>query len=497
MPSVLQQPRTAFPIRLFLLFFLPLVLLVMACAWYVGHDRIKGELGLIQADEINNIVLGVRRLDSELQEPLQHLLKIANESALNQAINSPGHSATAQLDTVLMNLISYNPEYDQIRWIDETGIERVRVNNVDGRPVRVAKEHLQDKSTRYYFKNSMQLRQGEIYISPLDLNVEDGKVEIPYKPMLRLATQVRSVDGRPRGILIINVAARHLLADFTESMGNKRDHAMLLNKEGYWLSAPKAEDEWGFMFNRYITLGQRYPDAWKIISSRPTDQVELADGLWTWSSIYPLKVADDSRIKDIPEWLVVSHLPASQLAMIRSNVWKPVITVSSIVIAVFGILSALLALAINGRQQAKISAAKAQTEAEAAKALSKEQERYRMVVKANVNGLLVVDAEGRIVLTNPALDKMFGYNPDELLGKPLEILVPEAVHVDHKTLRTNFMSKPTARPMGTGRVLTGRRKGGEHFPLEVSLSPFKEGNRQYVGAVVCDISKQQTTPVPG
>ncbi len=495
MPSVVQQPRTAFPIRLFLLFFLPLALLVMACAWYVGHDRIKGELGLIQADEINSIVLAVRRLDSELQVPIAQLRVLANEPVLSQAIDGT-KGGLEQLGLKFMDLMAYNPVYDQIRWIDENGKEQVRVNNVEGRPARIAREGLQNKASRYYFKNSMLLKPGEIYVSPLDLNIENDVIEVPYKPTLRLASTVQSSDRRPHGILVLSVAARHLLDDFTESIGNKRDHVMLLNKQGFWLSSPLAADEWGFMFNRYITLGQRYPDAWKIISSRSADQVELADGLWTWSSIYPLKVADDSRIKDIPEWLVVSHLPASQLAMIRSNVWKPVITVSSIVIAVFGILSALLALAINGRHQAKIDAAKAQTEAEAAKALSNEKERYRMVVKANVNGLLVVDAEGRIVLTNPALDKMFGYNPDELLGKPLEILVPEAVHVDHKTLRTNFMSKPSARPMGTGRVLTGQRKGGEHFPLEVSLSPFKEGNRQYVGAVVCDISKQQTTPVP-
>jgi len=483
-----QNTRNAFSFRLFFLFFIPLALIVLACAWYVGHDRIKGELGLIQAEEINNIVLGVRRLDSELQEPLQHLLKIANENALSQAINSPGGSATAQLETILMNLISYNPEYDQIRWIDETGIERMRVNNVEGKPVRVAKEHLQDKASRYYFKNSMQLRQGEIYISPLDLNVEDGKVEVPYKPMLRLATQVQAADGRPRGILIINVAASHLLDDFTEIMGNKRDHAMLLNREGYWLRAPNAEDEWGFMFNRFITLGQRYPEAWKIISSRPADQVELDDGLWTWSSIYPLKVEDDSKIKDIPEWLVVSHLPAGQLEMTRHNVWKPVLVVTLIVITVFGFLSAWLAHAMTGRNLAKIAAAKAQAEADVARDLNKAQERYRMVVKTNVNGLLVVDADGTIVLTNPALDKMFGYKPDELLGKPLEILVPETVHIKHRTLRANFMGESAARPMGIGRILTGRRKGGEHFPLEVSLSPFNEGDKHYVGAIVSDTS---------
>jgi hypothetical protein len=123
-------------------------------------------------------------------------------------------------------------------------------------------------------------------------------------------------------------------------MGNKRDHVMLVNKAGYWLKSPIAVDEWGFMFNRSETLGKRFPAAWKIISSRPTDQVELDDGLWTWSSVYPLKVEGNRDIKDIPQWLIISHLPATQLALIRDNVRKPITTVSLIVLTIIGLLAA-------------------------------------------------------------------------------------------------------------------------------------------------------------
>jgi PAS domain S-box-containing protein len=483
--------RGSSSLRLFLLFFIPAALLILACAWYVGHDRIQGELGLIQSDEINNIVLGVRRLDGELQAPLRHLHTLANEDAVHQAINSPGGAATEPIGIVFQTLVAYNAMYDQVRWIDENGMERVRVNNEAGHPVRVAMDRLQKKVDRYYFTDTMQLRPGQVYISPLDLNVEHGQVEVPHKPILRVATPVEDTKGQPRGILIINVAANHLLEDFTESMGNKRDHVMLVNKEGYWLKGPNPADEWGFMFNRSETMGQRFPAAWKIISSRPTDQVELDDGLWTWSNVYPLRIEDNRDIKDIPQWLIISHLPANQLALIRDNVWKPITTVSLTVLAVIGFLTAWLAFAMTGRNQAKVEAAKAHAEAEAAKHLTKAQERYSMVVKANVNGLLVADTEGRIVLTNPALERMFGYNPEELLGQSVETLVPEAEHLQHRELRTGFMHEPSARPMGIGRELTGRRKDGSVFPVEVSLSPFAENDTQYVGAIVSDISFRQ------
>ena len=483
-----KNTRAAFPFRLFFVLFVSAALLILACAWYVAHDRIEGELGLIQADEINNIVLGVRRLDGELQVPLQHLRALANEDAVRQAINSPGSTATESMEKAFATLVSYNPMYDQVRWIDETGAERVRVNNVAGHPVQVAKEQLQNKADRDYFTGTTRLKPGQVYISPLDLNVEHGQVEVPYKPMLRLATPVRDANGQPRGILIINVAANHLLDDFTESMSNKRDHVMLVNKAGYWLRSPITADEWGFMFHRSETLGKRFPAAWKIISSRPTDQVELDDGLWTWSSVYPLKVEDNSDIKDMPRWLIISHLPANQLTLIRDNVWKPITTVSLIVIAIIAFLAAWLAFAVAGRNQAKVTAAKAQAEAAAAQRVSEAQERYRMVVTADVNGLLVVDTLGHIVLANPALEGMFGYDADELLGQPVEVLLPAAAIDHHAELRSAYMREPVARPMSMRRELSARRKNGSTFRVQISLTPFSDKDRQYVLAVVADIS---------
>jgi PAS domain S-box-containing protein len=152
---------------------------------------------------------------------------------------------------------------------------------------------------------------------------------------------------------------------------------------------------------------------------------------------------------------------------------------------------------VAGRNQAKVTAAKAQAEAEAAKSLSRAQECYRMVVKANVNGVLVIDTKGNLVLTNPAIERMFGYSADELLGQPVEILLPEAALHHHADLRSAYMREPVARPMGMGRDLRARRKNGSVFPVEVSLSPFNDDGKQYVGAVVADISaRTQPDPSP-
>jgi PAS domain S-box-containing protein len=481
----------SFPFRLFSVFFIPVALLLLGGAWYVGHQRIEGELNLIQSNEVSKVVLGVRRLDGGMQVPLQQLQTLVNTEAVRQAIDDDGTDAIRNMETAFLNLIAYNKAFDQVRWIDESGFERVRVNNVDSHPLAVSNDQLQNKAGSYYFTKTMRLKPGEVYMSPLDLNVEKEQVEIPYKPVLRLATPVQDQNGQPRGILIVNVAAQHLLDAFTESVVENRDHVMLVNPEGYWLRSPNPLDEWGFMLQGKETLGSRYPEAWKAISSLPMNQIELNDGLWTWSTVYPLKVEDSRSMADVPHWLVISHLPHNFLAMVRDDAWKTVSVSTLVLLALSGFASAWLALALTGRKQAAVEAARAQAKAEAAKHVIEMQERFHLAVKANVNGVLVMDMDGRIVMANPALERMFGYDKGELLGQPLETLLPEPGRLLHIRDREAYMRAPVARAMGTGRELHGRRKDGSVFPVEISLSPFTDNGKQYVDAIVADISERK------
>lgn len=487
-----QSPEMAgFPPGLFFLLFAPVALLILFGAWYVGQERIDEELALVRSSEIGNVVMGVRRLDDELHTPLTQLRLLAGEDVVRRAVHTQGANDLRAMEAAFMRLVGYMETYDKVRWIDEHGRERVRVNNVAGRAVGVAPGELQQVIDSYYFKEGMRLKPGEVYISPLDLNVEHGKVETARKPVLRLITPMQAGDGSPRGILVINVAAQALLDAFTDSMIEVRDHAMLLNGEGYWLKHPDATLEWGFMFERKDTLGAHHPEAWKTLSSIPSGQEELDDGLWTWSTVYPLKVGDSRDASAIPTWLVVTHLPSEQLAPIRQAAWRTVGVYMFVLLALYGGIAAWLTRAVAGRARAVADAATARAEAEAANRLRQAQERFRLVVEANTNGLLVVDKAGRMVLVNPALARMFGYAEDELLDQTLDILLPESVRAGHAGFFAAYMNDPLARPMGTGRELHGRRKDGSLFPIEISLSPFTENGELFVDAFVADISERK------
>jgi PAS domain S-box-containing protein len=106
--------------------------------------------------------------------------------------------------------------------------------------------------------------------------------------------------------------------------------------------------------------------------------------------------------------------------------------------------------------------------------------------------MLIIDQEGHLVLVNPSLESLFGYEAGELQGKPLEILLPERYRHAHVGLRGNFFKHPHPRTMGAGLELFAMRKDGKEFPVEVSLSPLNDEDTQPMAmATIHDISARK------
>ena len=115
-------------------------------------------------------------------------------------------------------------------------------------------------------------------------------------------------------------------------------------------------------------------------------------------------------------------------------------------------------------------------------------QRLRAAVESSPSGILMSDAEGQIVLVNREIERLFGYVREELLGKPVELLVPARFHGHHAQDRRDFTTSPKVRAMGAGRELHGRRKDGTEVPLEVGLTPVITEEGLFVLASVVDIS---------
>ena len=124
-------------------------------------------------------------------------------------------------------------------------------------------------------------------------------------------------------------------------------------------------------------------------------------------------------------------------------------------------------------------------------ALREREETIRTLLETAAQAILAIDSGGSIVLANRMAGEMFGYAPDQLLGRPLQILLPERLRSRHAAHRAAFFSEPKSRPMGIGLELEGLRKDGSEFPIEVSLSDLQTGRGPLAVSFVSDITARK------
>lgn len=124
-------------------------------------------------------------------------------------------------------------------------------------------------------------------------------------------------------------------------------------------------------------------------------------------------------------------------------------------------------------------------------ALKRSEERVRQVIEGAPNAFVMIGQDGRIEMVNVATERMFGYPREELLGKPVECLIPERYREQHPALRAAFFARPEMRPMGAGRDLFALKKNGTEFPVEIALNPVWNSEGLKVLAAIADITERK------
>ncbi len=117
--------------------------------------------------------------------------------------------------------------------------------------------------------------------------------------------------------------------------------------------------------------------------------------------------------------------------------------------------------------------------------------RFRGLLKSAPDGIIVVDVSGRMLIVNTQVEKMFGYAREELIGQPIEVLVPDRLQAMHVSHREGYFKSPKTRPMGAGRALMGRKRDATEFPVEISLSPLETDQGILITSLIRDITERR------
>jgi PAS domain S-box-containing protein len=284
---------------------------------------------VIEHQETFSISQQEKIIRNDIKSITTDLLLLVNHHRLHAHVAG---AAAGSFDTVAEEFLIFARQkkiYDQVRFIDAKGMEQIRINYNDGDPGIVPAEQLQFKGKRYYFKDTFKLQQGEVFISPFDLNIEQGVIEEPRKPMIRFAAPVFNSHGQKYGIVILNYLGGEILRDIKELMGHTLGRLALLDQAGYWLLGSGRNEEWGFMYSDKtdVSFARHFPEAWNAIRQSDSGLFYKNGGMYIFDTIYPLKEglksssgsreAYQESAKSLSAheyyWKIVSHLPRNEL----------------------------------------------------------------------------------------------------------------------------------------------------------------------------------------
>jgi PAS domain S-box-containing protein len=368
----------------------------------------------------------------------------------------------AAIEESLLAFVRRRPGYFRIRFIGATGQEIFRVGNTPAGPRITPESELQDErelsdsSDFIDFSDTMRLEAGEVFVSPIELNVERGALEGSYESAVRLATPIDDAAGERRGIVVLTVYGEHFLRAFernTDEVGTKR---MIINSDGYWFQR-RPDVESGVVLERGRSFQGTFPDVWPQLMASPQSWVESREGLFYLATVTPPPAASspDGEGHEPPVWVFVSLVPRQLLDEIAVQVATPLLVIATPLFFTFVMIGCLLASALHRRDEALLGLEKVRS----------------AMMTAALDGIVVMDERGTTLEFNPSAQKIFGYTLEEARGKLVaDLIIPPANRETHRLGLERYLATGEARIIDKHiGELTAIRKNGEEFPIELTV----------------------------
>lgn len=478
-------PIKSFFKRSLLIFITIAIALTVILFFGIRFDE-KLQIDSIKSQEVNRIKLVKERVTRELSVVDTDLRVLVNLPLFQEYLDSESMVLKTKLEHFFLNFSRETQRYEQIRYLDVSGQEILRVNYNEGYPSIVSHDRLQNKKGRDYFTDTIKLNKNEIFVSSLDLNIENGKLEIPFKPVIRYGTPVFDNAGHKKGMILLNYLGSKLL-DIFQKGERINNPTMLLNRNGYWLAGAKQADEWGFMLgNENRTFGYDYPDVWATISTSEQGSLLTDQGLFVFTTAYHLSnwqgSALNASILHNHYWKVVSFIPHTDLspnAIYNQPLGKVLL---GIVYFLLMLSSFYVAQVTLNRRQVEIKLRDSAT-------------RVLEILNAVGEGIYGIDRNDKIFLGNPAATRMLGWKDEEIVGQS----VNKVMYNNRKNNSSYSLDKcPIYATLNdeTPRHVEDELfwcKDGTHIPVSYTATVLRSSKGDVIGVIVSfrDITEQK------
>lgn len=423
-----------------------------------------------------------------------------------------------RLGIIFRSIMLASPDLTQARFIGVAsgGREIVRVNRIGDDIEIVDDANLQRKGNRPYFQEAAKLRAGEIYVSPIDANVENGKVVQPFETTIRAATPVFTEEGKLFGIIIANANAAYWLREMSElsDLAGRSGRFFVANRKGDYVyrsdngplfgsfdaSPHRFEHDWPgltaiFKRDAPATVGERAEGQFiaahrvQYDPARPDDYLVLAtdvDAMTvfgdTWSfMLLGAVVALAMAVIGLIAAYFVSRPLKDMMAAVRKiaageiDVRELGRTGSGADIGELGEALHIMKEAVESRDVS----------------LRKNEAFLKAIIDNTIDGLITISNVGIIQRYNQGCETIFGYSIDEAIGQNVRILMPKAIGDEHDSYLERYARTGERRFIGVRREARGRHKDGHLIDIEVAIAEISVGGEVLFSGIVRDITERK------
>lgn len=298
-------------LKTFIIYYLPAFAAVLIIFSIVYFFFYRNFYSVILREQEHTLEINYQKTLGLLHHIENDILLLSQLPDLEEYLQNKSLNSKNRLARDFQVFLDNKPHYDQLRFINAKGYEIIRIGKKNNK-------NLQYKGDRYYIKEALRLKAGEIFVSRFDLNIENDKLEIPYKPMLRFATPIYSSQGILEGLMIINVLGQHIQEIYAFSPQNDilETQKFLLNTKGFFLYSPQREHEWGFMLEEreYFSFALLYPKEWKTIEKQSAGAINSKHGLFVFHTFHLEKLFDFEQLTfSQTHWKAVIFIPKKKL----------------------------------------------------------------------------------------------------------------------------------------------------------------------------------------